>query len=66
MNETKMRELIKQVERRKRAIAKHRDALRDIVMEMEDLLGSVERGVDGLESGIAELEGAVDSLSEYL
>ena len=66
MNEAKIRELIKQVERRKRAIAKHRDALRDMVMEMEDLLGSVERGVEGLESGIAELEGAMDALSESL
>ncbi len=53
------RNLVARIKRHKDAIAKHRDALRDI---MDD----VEAVVDSSSEGIQLLEAAVDSLSAYV
>ncbi len=54
-----LRIVIKQIEARKQAIAEHRDALRVILSDLEDVVSSTDEGVDGLER-------AIDELSKYL
>lgn len=62
MNKASQRKIIgivAKIEKHKTAIAKHRDALRDVYDDLECVLESADRGVEGLESAIA-------TLSEYV
>ena len=52
-------DLIRQIKKHKDSIARHRDALRDILDDLESVSGSASDGVQKLES-------AIDTLSEYL
>lgn len=51
--------MIKKIELHKDAIAKHRDALRDICADLKSVLQSTDTAVE-------ELELAIQTLSEYL
>jgi len=55
----KLEKLIKEITSSKEEIAERRDVLRDKLSELMDLKESLDRG-------IAELESAIDSLSELL
>lgn len=50
--------LLKQIKKHKEAIAKERDALREILEDVEDVVGSMNEGVIALES-------AIDTMSQY-
>jgi hypothetical protein len=50
---------IKRIERNKREIARHRDALREILDDVEAVIGSADRGIEVLDEAVA-------SLSEYV
>lgn len=58
--------LLEEIDKKKRVIAVQRDQLRTIFLELGDVLDSLERGIDGLETGKREIEDAIDSLSEFL
>lgn len=51
--------LLAAIERHKKAIGEHRDALRELIEDVEAVIDSSDRGVEYLES-------AVDALSEYV
>jgi hypothetical protein len=51
--------LVAQVKRHKDAIAKHRDALRDLYDDIEEVVGSADMAIQ-------ELENAIATLSEYV
>ena len=50
---------VKRIELHKNAIAKERDALRDILEDLEAV-------VESADAGLAELDSAIMSLSEYV
>lgn len=54
-----VKRVIKQIEKEKAAIAKHRDRLRAL---MDDLEGEV----SSFDEGISNLEAAVEALSQYV
>lgn len=51
--------LARKIEQHKRAIAKHRDALRDLIHDAEAVIESADRANEALQT-------AVDALSEYV
>ena len=55
----KKQKLIKEIEKHKNAIAKHRDALREIYEEIETDLDAFDRGIDYLQC-------AIDDISEVV
>lgn len=55
----KIGNIVSQIKKHKDAIAKHRDELRDLYAELEDIVESTDRG-------LLDLEDAIDSLSQYL
>jgi len=61
-----IKKLLAEIEKRKIIVAKQRDELREISSELEDLLQSFDEGIEGLEIGKAEIEGALDTLSQYV
>jgi hypothetical protein len=54
------------IEAQKEIIAEERDKLRDMVSDVESILESLDRGVDGIDEGVRALQSAVDSMSEYI
>jgi hypothetical protein len=50
---------IRRIEHHKREIARHRDALREILDRREAVIGSADRGIEALDEAVA-------SLSEYV
>jgi len=52
------------IDAEKKAIAIHRDKLREIMDDLSGCLESFDSGIEGLEVGKLELESAVDRLSE--
>lgn len=51
--------IIKDIEKHKAAIAMHRDALRNIQIDIETIL-------DSTDSAVQDLEVAIDTLSQYV
>jgi exonuclease VII small subunit len=47
------RSLLKRMERHKNEISKRRDALRDVMDDLEAIIGSADRGVEALDEAIA-------------
>jgi len=62
----RLRSLHARIEKSKAKIAAERDNLRALVSQMEDLLEPLDRACESLEFGLADLNSAVDSLSEQL
>ena len=56
----------KKVEEHASAIAKHRDALRSIYHDIDDLAESCDYGMDELHATVVSLEQAIDHFSEYV
>jgi len=52
MNMKELKKIVKDIEKHKKAIAEHRDALRDIFGIMEDLDDSFSMGIESLEEAI--------------
>lgn len=61
-----IRDILNQIEKRKQAIAKERDEIRALFSDVEDLLDSFHRGVEGMESGLREIADALDAVSEVV
>ena len=57
---------IKKIEMCKKRVAKERDKLRTYLSDLESIAESFDRGVEGMESGIWEIESGIDSLSEFI
>lgn len=58
--------VLAKIEKSKSIIAKERDKLRNIYSDLETVLDSFDRGVEGLENGKREIVNAIDSLSEFV
>lgn len=61
---TDLKQILIVIENHKSKIATERDALRNVMADLEDTLESLDSGIEGLETGILEIERAIDSLSE--
>jgi archaellum component FlaC len=61
-----LKKIITEIENHKKQIAKHRNALRDIMDDLETDLESFDYGIDCLEDGIEEIKQAIDSISEVV
>ena len=62
----KIKKILVTIEESKLKIGKERDKLYGVCYELESLLGSIESGIEGLDSGKRGIEDAIDSLSEYM
>lgn len=59
-------DVLRLIEKKKDAIAKERDDLREIFNEVAYLLDRFDAGIEGLESGKREIENGIDSISEVV
>lgn len=59
-------DVLERINEQKKIIETARDNLRTIQVELETCLESFDRGIEGLEIGTAEIERAIDSLSEVI
>ena len=59
-------DLLEKIETSKNKIAEERDKLRIIYDELEDILDSFDRGIEGLYHGKRDIEDAIDALSEVV
>lgn len=62
----RLNSLAVEIERRKVAIAKERDALRALLADATDIVECADEASDELESATQAIERAVDALSRYL
>ena len=62
----KLSPIIKKIEIKKKAIAKHRDELRELYEDIGDLLASFDTGIDSLDEGILNINNAIDAISEVV
>jgi ElaB/YqjD/DUF883 family membrane-anchored ribosome-binding protein len=58
--------LLEEIEKRKNAVAKLRDEIRDLVSDVESIIESLEHADGELSSGLRSLRSGVDSASQYL
>jgi len=58
--------LLEKVDEVKRRMAKDRDDLRDLESELNDLIESIDLGIDSLEIVKQEMQVAIDSLSQFV
>lgn len=69
MKTTKIKELtdaLKRIDGLKKEISQKRDELRSAVMDIDDILGSLDDACDDLSEGQRSFERAVEALSQYL
>ena len=59
LNKKQFVAIVKKIEGHKAAVAKHRDALRDCVLDLEAIVDDADEAIDGLDR-------ALEVLSEYL
>ena len=57
MNKRELRRIIADIKRHKEAIGQHRDALRSIYSDLEDIVDSSDEGMRLLEDSVEELSG---------
>ena len=62
----KLKPILAKIEKSKAIIAKERDKLRDIHLELGDLLDDLDSGIEDIENGKREIESGIDRLSGYL
>ena len=61
-----LKHLMKLIEDRKSVIANERDKIRELYSDIEDMLDSLDRGVEGIEMGLLDMRNGIDALSERL
>lgn len=66
MNSREKKALLAKIEAHKKAIIKHRDELREILSCFEDIVESLESGIEEFDVAIRGIEDGIDRLSEYL
>jgi hypothetical protein len=59
-----LKSVLSKIEKSKNIIGAERDKLRDLCDDLEDLLETYDRGIEGLESGHLEIQNAIDAISE--
>lgn len=62
----RVKELMEKAEKAKAVIAAERDTLRQLHSELEDILESVDEGIDEISDGLRYLESGIDRMSQYL
>ena len=61
-----LKAIVVKINNHKTKIAKERDALRRIFIDLEDEIQSFDEGIDGIDDGIRSIEDAIDSISEVV
>ncbi len=61
-----VKEILAKIKKHKDEIAKQRDILNGIYIELGSCLDSFDFGIEGLEEGKREIETALDSISEHV
>lgn len=64
MKTNELKSVLSKIEKSKNIIGAERDKLRDLIGDLEDLLETYDRGIEGLESGQLEIQNAIDAISE--
>ena len=61
-----IKERLRLIEANKKAIAAHRDILRTVFEELEAVIDSFSDGIDLINSGKADIEDGIDSISQHV